>query len=88
MIGRIWVRARTCMRTRFCEFTLEPKHVPLQTPNRPARTPTPTRPHPAHSLTPYLSSLSTSQLKLLTIYYSRSQEARVAQQRRAAAEER
>ncbi|KIY94798.1 hypothetical protein MNEG_13164, partial [Monoraphidium neglectum] len=38
--------------------------------------------HIGESLTPYLSSLSTSQLKLLTIYYSRAQEAREAQQRR------
>jgi hypothetical protein len=37
------------------------------------------------SLTPYLSSLSTSQLKLLTIYYSRAQETVAAQQRRGAA---
>jgi hypothetical protein len=33
-------------------------------------------------MTPYLSSLSTSQLKLLTIYYTRAQDTLAAQQRR------
>ncbi|GBF89721.1 hypothetical protein Rsub_02891 [Raphidocelis subcapitata] len=38
--------------------------------------------HVGDSLTPYLSSLSTSQLKLLTIYFTRAQETLAAQRRR------
>jgi hypothetical protein len=39
---------------------------------------------PPRSLTPYLSTLSASQLKLLTIYYTRARDTLAAQQRHAA----